>query len=63
MRSSQGFALIVVAWFLVLTGAIATYMMANARTETAIARNVVASGSAEALADAAIAQTIVFRRG
>jgi general secretion pathway protein K len=58
VRSSQGFALIVVAWFLVLTAAIATYMMENARTETAIARNVVAAASAEALADAAIAQTI-----
>jgi Tfp pilus assembly protein PilX len=58
VRSSQGFALIVVAWFLVLSAAIATYMMANARTETAIARNVVAAASAEALADAAIAQTI-----
>lgn len=58
MRGSQGFALIVVAWFLVLTAAIATYVMANARTETAIARNVVAAASAEALADAAIAQTI-----
>ena len=58
MRSSQGFALIIVAWFLVLSAAIATYMMANARTETAIARNVVAAASAEALADAAIAQTV-----
>jgi general secretion pathway protein K len=58
VRNSQGFALIVVAWFLVLSAAIATYMMANARNETAIARNVVAAASAEALADAAIAQTI-----
>ena len=53
-----GFALIVVLWFLVLIAAIGTYLMANARTETAIARNIRSSASAEALADAGIAQTV-----
>src|SRR5262245_2771487 len=54
----RGFALIVVLWFLVLIAAIGSYMMANARTETAIARNMRSAASAEALADAGIAQAV-----
>jgi general secretion pathway protein K len=54
----RGFALIAVLWFLVLIAAIGTYLMANARTETAIARNIRSSARAEALADAGIAQTV-----
>ena len=53
---ARGFALIVVLWFLVLIAAIGSYLMVNARTETAIARNIRAAASAEALADAGIAQ-------
>ena len=55
---SSGFALIMVLWFLVLIAAIATYLMANARSGTAIARNIRAAATAEALADGAIAQTV-----
>src|SRR5215510_7882839 len=55
---SRGFALIVVLWFLVLIAAIATYLLANARSETAVARNIRAAAIAEALADAGIAQAI-----
>jgi general secretion pathway protein K len=55
-EGSRGFALIVVLWFLVLIAAIGTYLMINARTETAIARNVRLAASVEALADAGIAQ-------
>jgi general secretion pathway protein K len=55
---TRGFALIVVLWFLVLIAAIGAYMMANARTETAIARNLREAASAEALADAGVAQTV-----
>jgi general secretion pathway protein K len=58
MRRSGGFALIVVLWFLVLIAAISTYLMANARSETAIARNIRAAATAEALADAAVAETV-----
>ena len=57
-RRSRGFALIVVLWFLVLIAAIGTYLMANARTETAIARNIRAAANAEALADAGVAQAV-----
>ncbi len=57
-RHSRGFALIVVLWFLVLIAAIGSYLMANARTETAIARNIRASANAEALADAGVAQAV-----
>ena len=55
-RRSQGFALIVVVWFLVLIAAIGTYLMLNGRTETAIARNARLAAEAEALADSGIAQ-------
>jgi general secretion pathway protein K len=57
-RQSDGFALIMVLWFLVLIAAISTYLIANARSETAIARNLRAAATAEALADAAIAEAI-----
>ena len=57
-RRSRGFALIVVLWFLVLIAAIGSYLMANARSETAIARNIRASANAEALADAGVAQAV-----
>ena len=55
-EASHGFALIVVLWFLVLIAAIGTYLMANARTESAIARNILSAARADALADAGIAQ-------
>lgn len=58
MRNSRGFALIVVLWFLVLIAAMSAYLIANARYETAIARNVLAAASAEALADAGVAQAV-----
>jgi general secretion pathway protein K len=55
-RRSGGFALLVVLWFLVLLSAIGAYMMANARSQTALAHNILAAAHAEALADAAVAQ-------
>jgi len=55
-EASHGFALLVVLWFLVLIAAIGTFLMANARIETAIARNVLSAARADALADAGIAQ-------
>jgi general secretion pathway protein K len=55
---SRGFALIVVLWVLVLIAAIGTYILANARTETVIARNVVAGAEAEALADSGVALAV-----
>lgn len=55
-EGSRGFALLVVLWFLVLIAAIGTYLMANARSETAIAHNIQAAARAEALADAGISQ-------
>ena len=54
----RGFALIVVLWFLVLLSVIGTYLMANARSEAALARNNLAAMRAEALADAGIAQAV-----
>jgi general secretion pathway protein K len=57
-RRQQGFALLIVLWFLVLLAAIGTYMVANARMQTALARNVVAAAKAEALADAGIARAV-----
>ena len=48
--------MIVVLWFLVLIAAIGTCLLANARTETAIARNIGLGAAAEALADAGVAQ-------
>ena len=58
MPNTRGFALIVVLWFLVLIAAMSTYLIANARFETAIARNLLAAASAEALADSGIAQAV-----
>lgn len=55
---SRGFALFIVLWFLVLLAAIGTYLLAGARSESALARNVVAAAHAEALADAGIAQLV-----
>jgi len=56
--SSRGFALLVVLWFLVLIAAVGTYLMANARSQTALAHNMVVRAKAEALADAGIAQAV-----
>lgn len=55
---TQGFALLIVLWFLVLIAAIATYLLVNARTEIAIARNIRSGAAAEALADAGIAEAV-----
>ena len=63
MRNARGFALIVVLWFLVLIAAISTHLLANARHETAIARNILAAASAEALADAGVAQAVFNQTG
>jgi general secretion pathway protein K len=54
-RGTAGFALIVVLWFLVLLSAIGIYMLANARSQTAMARNTLGAARAEALADGAVA--------
>lgn len=58
-RHAHGFALLVVLWFLVLLAAIGTYIMGNARSEMALARNIVAAAHAESLADAGIAEAVV----
>jgi general secretion pathway protein K len=58
VQGSRGFALIVVLWFLVLIAAISSYLIANARQETAIARNILTAATAEALADAGVAQAV-----
>jgi general secretion pathway protein K len=60
-KGAAGFALIVVLWFLVLISAIAIYLMVGARSETAVARNVRAAASAEALAEAGIVEAIFNR--
>ena len=57
-RRSRGFALLVVLWFLVLLAAVGTYLMANARSETALARNLLVAAKADALADAGVAQAV-----
>lgn len=54
----RGFALIAVLWFLVVLAAVGTYLMANARSETALAHNILVGAKAEALADAGIAQAV-----
>jgi general secretion pathway protein K len=56
VRRSRGFALITVLWFLVLLAAVGAYMVTNARSQTALAHNVLAGVRAEALADAAVAR-------
>jgi general secretion pathway protein K len=58
-QGAEGFALILVVWFLVLVGAIGAYLVANGRAETAIAHNVRAAAAAEALADAGIARAVI----
>ena len=58
LQNARGFALIAVLWFLVLIAAIGSYLMASARSEAALARNIRASANAEALADAGIAQAV-----
>lgn len=57
-EGGNGFALILVVWFLVLIGAIGAYLLANGRSEVAVARNEGAAASAEALADAGIARVL-----
>jgi general secretion pathway protein K len=54
--SQRGFAIFVVLWFLVLLSAIGTYMLVAARSQTALAHNIVAAAKAEALADAGVSQ-------
>jgi general secretion pathway protein K len=56
--AARGFALIIVLWFLVLVAAIGAYILASARMETAIARNIRSSATAEALADGGIAEAV-----
>jgi general secretion pathway protein K len=58
-EKAEGFALILVVWFLVLVAAIGAYLVANGRAETKIAHNVRAAASAEALADAGIARVVI----
>jgi general secretion pathway protein K len=58
-KKAEGFALILVVWFLVLVAAIGAYLVANGRAETAIAHNIRAAASAEALADAGIARAVI----
>jgi general secretion pathway protein K len=58
-KKAEGFALILVVWFLVLVGAIGAYLVANGRAETAIAHNIRAAASAEALADAGVARAVI----
>ncbi len=55
---ARGFALFIVLWFLVLIAAIGSYILANARSETALARNILAGARAEVLADAGVAQAV-----
>src|SRR5262245_8962537 len=55
---TRGFALIAVIWFLVLIAAIGTYMLAKARSETSLARNIRPAAHAAALADAGVAEAV-----
>lgn len=57
-RRERGFALITVLWFMMLLAAVGAYMAANARSQTALAHNMLAGVRAEAVADAAIARTV-----
>lgn len=57
-RRQRGFALFVVLWFLVLLAAIGVYMLTAARSQLALARNVVAGAKAEALAEAGVADAV-----
>jgi general secretion pathway protein K len=55
---SQGFALLIVLWTLVLISFIITQVTATGRTEVRIARNLYANAAAEAAADGAVNQAI-----
>jgi general secretion pathway protein K len=57
-RTDRGFAILLVLWLLVLLSAIALHLTATGRSELRVAFNVTAAASAEALADAGIAQTV-----
>jgi general secretion pathway protein K len=57
-RSSDGFALIIVLWTLVLIAFIVAHVTANGRTEVRIAGNMVAEATAEAADDGAIVAAI-----
>src|ERR1700737_1711874 len=57
-RSSDGFALIIVLWTLVLIAFIVAHVTANGRTEVRIAGNMVAEATAEAADDGAIVVAI-----
>jgi general secretion pathway protein K len=57
-ESQRGFALFVVLWFLVLLSAIGTYMLTAARSQTALAGNIIAAAKAEDLADAGVSQAV-----
>jgi general secretion pathway protein K len=57
-RRSDGFALIIVLWILVLVAFIFTHVIASGRTEISIARNLLANAVARAAADGAISEAI-----
>lgn len=57
-RRSEGFALLVVLWTLVLIAFLVAHMAASGRSETQIAENLVANAVAQAAADGAIAEAI-----
>jgi general secretion pathway protein K len=57
-RSSDGFALIIVLWTLVLIAFIVAHVTGNGRTEVRIAGNMVAEATAEAADDGAIVAAI-----
>jgi len=54
----RGFALLIVLWTLVLLALIVTELGASGRTESRIARNLMANAAAEAAADGAVHQAI-----
>ena len=57
-RRSEGFALLIVLWTLVLIAFIVVHLTATGRGETQIAGNLVANAVAQAAADGAIAEAI-----
>ena len=57
-RRSDGFALIIVLWTLVLIGFIVAHLTASGRTEIRIADNLVANSASQAAADGAIFEAI-----
>lgn len=58
MRSERGFALLLVLWSLVLLTLITSRLIAAGRDEARLGSNIRAAASAEALADAAVHQTM-----